>query len=97
MLKIKDNVDLKVLEKYGLKKLNIITECYDKIENVYCYVYGDDEKHIKKNWVCSYWVQFYINEKNKFKIGAYPNSLYLDEIADIVYDLIQDRLIEKVE
>lgn len=77
MLKIKSDIDLKELEKYGLYK----TETY------FGFVYTD------KN------IGVYIEEKYNRKIDTwdYPGCTDLDEYNDILYDLIKDGLVEKVE
>ena len=77
MLKIKDNVNLKELEKYGLYK----TKVY------FGFVYTD--KNIGVN----------IGGKHNRKIDTwnYLECTDLDEYNDMLYDLIKDGLIEKVE
>ena len=80
MLKIKDNVDLKDLEKYGFKNFNLFCE-YNK--NL---------------------IEFL---KNKHLIIAMENKqIYLEKLEiwqdsreslEVLYDLIQDGLVEKVE
>ena len=77
MLKIKDNVDLKELEKYGLYK----------IEVYFGFVYTD--KNIGVN----------ISGEHNRKIDTwdYPECTDLDKYNDILYDLIKDGLVEKVE
>ena len=74
MLKIRDDVDLKELEKYGLYK-----------EKVYWgYVYTD--KNID------------INTKDRtIDTWDYLECTDLDEYNDILYDLIKDGLVEKVD
>lgn len=82
-LRIKDNVDLKILENYGFVK----KEWYD--EKYYEYDLKDGRTYI------------IINVDDR-EIGV-PTSLYGDMPAqyinklDIVYTLVKDNLVEKVE
>lgn len=74
MLKIKDNVDLKELEKYGLHKEKVY----------YGYVYTD--KNID------------INAKDRtIDTWDYLECTDLDGYNDVLYDLIKDGLVEKVD
>ena len=75
MLKIKDNVDLKELEKFGFK--------VDRYNLWY-------EYHTKNNGKDT----ITINVGNK-KIGFYQT--YNGRSYDVLYDLIQAGLVEKVE
>lgn len=78
MLKIKDSVDLKELEKFGLK-FNEENGRYEYIErNI------DGETYI------------FINSWNK-KILFVQRKNYDNVCLEILYDLIQAGLVEKVE
>ena len=77
MLKIKDNVDLKELEKYGLYK----TEVY------FGFVYTDKNIEVKVGG----------EHNRKIDTWDYLECTDLDKYNDILYDLIKDDLIEKVE
>ena len=73
MLKIKDNVDLKELEKFGLK---------ETIE---------DDDHING-------YEFLLETKQKYYYLLIPkfNREIMGNALDIIYDLIQANLVEKV-
>lgn len=73
MLKIKNNVDLKELEKYGFKeeKICMSKDLYQRYE--YINIYQDDRQ-----------IDIELD-------GWETNNL------DILYDLIKDDLVEKVE
>lgn len=81
MLKIKDNIDLKDLKKYGFKEFG---NCF--ILSVAGNDYG-------------FYIDFSLNkddriillEANTDEIGCFVDDL------DIIYDLIQAGLVEKVE
>lgn len=75
MLKIKDNVDLKELEKFGFKFY----------ESILFYEY-----HSKSNCKDS----IMVNMKNK-RLLFYQT--YNGKSYDVLYDLIQAGLVEKVE
>lgn len=81
MLKIKDDVDLKVLEKYGFK----LEKDYDECGEIKYYFAGNN--------------LYVFEEKNGDFNRLLDNTDFgfsmLD--MDIVYDLIQDGLVEKVE
>ena len=75
MLKIKDNVDLKELEKYGLKHLRKYK------------VYSEDER----------WGHFEVNEDGEdARVIRIVDDIYENEDLDVLYDLIKDGLVEKV-
>lgn len=73
MLKIKDNIDLKELEKYGFKeeKICMSKDLYQGYEDIN--IYQDDRQ-----------IDISLD-------GWETNNL------DILYDLIKDDLVEKVE
>ena len=77
MLKIKNNVDLKELEKFGFK--NIPQYCDSE-----CY-------RLKTDFVCIEIMQRIIS------IEHYEFDYYVFYELDILYDLIQAGLVEKVE
>ena len=94
MLKIKDNVDLKELEKFGLKldyEVNHDTgEVY--IDNIY---------KLRNEDSLNYTIRFIRNEY-KTKIMKRKKIFYIlyhieATHIDIIYDLIQADLVEKVE
>lgn len=78
MLKIKDNVDLKELEKYGFEKRT--WGYYQKFNYEYYNVKIDIESD-----------RVYIIIHNDY------NDDYSCYIPDVIYDLIKDGLIEKVD
>ena len=76
MLKIKDNVDLKELEKYGFKHLKE------------CKTYSEDER----------WGYFEIDEDGEYKRSIrIVDDIHSNYELDLLYDLIKDGLVEKVE
>ena len=80
MLKVKDSVDFKELEKYGF-------ECDKK--NIYC-EYGYDK----------YDVTIYFETKNRVLKCSTPFDYNLedsDSHLEVLYDLIKDGLVEKVD
>lgn len=93
MLKIKDNVDLKELEKYGF--------IYNQETNGYTRLV-DEKDTIKKQ--CFVYIASGINSMN---IGVIPKIIYLctpicmkelkgEGFEYIIDDLIKDGLVEKV-
>ena len=88
MLKIKDNVDLKELEKYGfVKKIERISV----LGNVTCYcitqnVHRSNTLHSNER------VMMRINEFNRRIVTSCSET-----VNDILFDLIQAGLVEKVE
>ena len=96
MLKIKDNVDLKELEKYGFKKHKkdnpgVLVSKWIKEE-----CYGDDDS-------VNYYLDFYpiieiipTLNGNKYLYFHHRYDFHKHIIADILYDLIQAGLVEKV-
>lgn len=76
MLKIKDNVDLKELEKFGFKK-------YYYRENHDYYMYPNTKEY-----------KLYIFIENR-QIMA--NDIYSEKPLEVLYDLIQAGIVEKVE
>ena len=96
MLKIKDNVDLKELEKYGF-----ITEKCGNGENTF---YDKTKEYEKYDY--GFLINDY-NDENNRTIGYYFNNLedvvyqdinHLDTHSlDTLYDLIKADLVEKVD
>ena len=85
MLKIKDNVDLKELEKFGFKKDNV-AYLYEYIITIL------DETFIGGTWCnCDEVVVLAVDDERKIKISDE------DLVADILFDLIQAGLVEKVK
>ena len=87
MLKIKDSVDLKELEKYGFKyneygdlcKELKIKEQFDEVTVLSICVDLTDKKYLRR-------------------IGLITNGVYcFDYELDILYDLIKAGLVEKVD
>lgn len=93
MLKIKDNVDLKVLEHYGFKhhkkdKKDIITSKWFR-EDI---PYNDDTD---KSFYAFYpIIEILENRFMLLRFGCY--NVADNEIVDTIYNLIQDGIIEKV-
>jgi hypothetical protein len=92
MLKIKDNVDLKELEKFGFEYENE-EECVGSFED-------DDYEEYFYEWY------EWNNEDGKCNIKVKSNNeivllniddYYNDDVLDCIYDLIQAGLVEKVE
>lgn len=80
MLKIKDNVDLKELEKYGFK--------YNELNKGY----EVRSKHF--NWGNGY-MFVYGNHNLMFNQSPYYTNEHF--LIDILYDLIKDGLVEKID
>ena len=79
MLKIKDNVDLKELEKFGF------------IKNDFYYTKGFDYDYYKVNIDIEFDRRYIIIQND------YYDSDYACYIPDVIYDLIKDDLVEKVD
>ena len=73
MLKIRDDIDLKELEKYGFE-------------------YNEYTKNYENN-KCDMWIQ----TQRTLDISTYLEMLDLDMYQELLYDLIKDDLVEKVE
>lgn len=90
MLKIKDDVDLKVLEKYGFEYNKMFTS--NKIEVPGQYV---------KNFEYEFITYGYIIDAELRDIMILVDNRGIDDDNmrefDTLYDLIQDGLVEKVE
>lgn len=82
MLKIKDNVDLKELEKYGFNKGFSLFYSADKPRIIVAVV--DDERALRIQYSDTAWW-----DSNYWYLHSYNQ--------DKVYDLIKDGLVEKVE
>jgi len=89
MLKIKDNVDLKELEKFGLMP-------HDKYPEIYRYVKEYSLMELEEG--APIWIGISSNDPKV--LYRYKDTYCLninDTIADILFDLIQAGLVEKVE
>lgn len=98
MLKIKDEVDLKELEKFGFKPK--YDEDTGELKEYY-------KEYVEQERVQKYGetIQFYIEKKRKFLKNYYSckggtwdtfNARFGYEVIDLIYDLIQAGLVEKV-
>ena len=84
MLKIRDDIDLKELEKYGMLH-NPSSECYeDDYSFINLCIYEEDRE-----------VQININDSAYGICKNYANSV--EKAKGILYDLIKDGLVEKVD
>lgn len=101
MLKIKDNVDLKELEKFGFKKHKHEDEGVLVSKWIRETCYGDSGDYPTN--LNDYYFQFYplieiIEHKGKrllyFRLH-YDHYVY--NLAEVLYDLIQAGLVEKVK
>lgn len=83
MLKVKDNVDLKELEKYGFK--------YNSYDNSYMIHLGEG----RRGAFCT----LYIENKILYIDFAGDDNGYSgnDILNDVLYDLIKADLVEKVD
>lgn len=91
MLKIKDNVELKELEKFGFEENELIR--------------SNGEKYFvlkKMTDACSYYVDIYfvvnlVNNHLRFDTSAYAiQDIDAEDFAEVLFDLIQAGLVEKV-
>ena len=84
MLKIKDNVDLKKLEKYGFK--------FEKVHGIFSdrYIYRNDLDQTIE--ISSVDRQIFVEDVS----GSYFLGAIVDEALTRLYDLIKDGLVEKV-
>lgn len=89
MLKIKDNVDLKELEKFGFEENKNLASGFDRY---YVWRKSTDDLYID--------VFFVVNLANldlRFETSAYGMQEYdVNDFADILFNLIQTGLVEKV-
>ena len=86
MLKIKDNVDLKELEKFGFK---YTPDCY---ENYKLWLQNDLEGAIYIR-ITNNRIVYPVVDLDMYNLG----NKYEFKIHDILYDLIKADLVEKVE
>lgn len=99
MLKIKDNVELKELEKFGFSPLyNQYTGELEEMYYTFHYIGGKKivaKKHLNKAKTFSFQKK---DKKNKleYRLFAFIDCGYANEYADIIYDLIKAGLVEKV-
>ena len=99
MLKIKDNVDLKELEKYGFKP-NATDDnyCgYYKMYNSSDYIFILDSLFENKITIEIQKIETYIGDEGTDDEYIGANPIYLCSELDILYDLIKDGLVEKVD
>ena len=96
MLKIKDNVDLKELEKYGFTpRYDTYTGEIYEFENI-----RNDNVGLKKQYkCCKSIISIFFTRENGKKNWYFTTQIYgfEDEVQDIIYDLIKADLVEKVD
>lgn len=95
MLKIKSEIDLEVLLKYGFRKVQqdkrinyVLTPKDSKWSCGNCIVVNNDRNLFNYD--------YYIDEDRIIEFQLNPNATYeFEEIIDGLYDLIADGLVEK--
>ena len=97
MLKIKDNVDLKELGRFGFKKLNILDDKKVIAKDVYCLVDDEDKGFIKNGTIEDFLVQYYFDKKGYKTYCTYPEQRSGSLIEETDFDLIKANLVEKVK
>ena len=91
MLKIKDDVDLKELEKFGFEENKLLRSSQEKYFVL---------KRVMET--CSYYLDifFAVNVVNgclRFETSAYAiQDIDAEDFAEVLFDLIQAGLVEKV-
>ena len=97
MLKVKDSVDLKELEKYSLIKCNISNDDED-INDVYAFIddLWKDDDLANRAWIDNYLIEFYIDKNGYIKHCKYSEQISWGVVKDKLYDRIKDGLVEKV-
>lgn len=95
MLKIKDNVDLKELEKYGFEEQ--LANTYYKLEK------NDDSRFESGILINPYYGDLNGNREIVYYTNSIENDIQLEEDGldmtsniDVLYDLIKADLVEKV-
>ena len=83
MLKIKDEVDLSELEKFGFKWIDETELCYIKYSRCGFSIY-DEESY------------FMLSVLTNDRVIRYITSA-VDDYINVIFDLIQANLVEKVE
>lgn len=94
MLKIKDGIDLKILEKFGFrinKELNFYyIDCGDNRSHIFVYlddyIYDTNDKVGKGQIALS-----------SGYFGDYAETWFGENQLDVLYDLIKADMVEKVE
>lgn len=94
MLKIKDNVDLKELEKYGFKYISKMLMRRYKKDNIIIYENSTHDEKLCKIQRIKCVKPRHIYTVNNLDLNT--QELYSD-ISSVLYDLIQAGLVEKVE
>lgn len=79
MLKIKDDIELKQLEKYGFKSVNYINQRTHKFVTIMA------DKEINAITI------------GEDRVLHYNQMSVHNELPDVIYDLIKDGLVEKVD
>lgn len=97
MLKIKANVDLKELEKFGFKKLDILDNGKVIAKGVYCLVDKYDKNFIENNTINDFLVQYYFDNNGYEKYCTYPEQRSQSLINNTNFDLIKADIVEKVD
>ena len=99
MLKIKDNVNLKELEKFGFEKLDFVNDCGDLYD---CILWrnGLEDINIFETFTNSQgYNEKYVNLREIVIMDK--RSSYIEaqiySISNVIYDLIKADLVEKVE
>ena len=82
MLKIKDNIDLKELEKFGFEE-------YEEEETYFWYGFTKPSSNSE--------IYIHVNIKSRIITTGFDMYVAQDKIHDKIYDLIEAGLVEKVK
>lgn len=82
MIKIRDDIDLTELEKFGFE--------YDKDNNYYFY-YGFTRPHSNSE------IRLYVDKDDRIITTGFDMQVHPAKIHDKIYDLIKANLVEKIE
>lgn len=96
MLKIKDEIPLKELEKFGFKRVqqnNKLNYIYFPTEEEYCM----GNSILVQDDTSLYSLGYHIGEDRQIKFRFNTELLEFYKTIETVYDLIQAGLVEKVE
>ena len=99
MLKIKDNVDLKELKKFGFIYDYDYFRNYENGKPISWWNDGRDINQYKyyRYGYDKYDLTLYVHDDRKIKIAIPEYEEDVDSAIDVIYDLIKSDLVEKVE
>lgn len=97
MIKIKNNIDLEELKKFGFINANINDDEECIASNVYCLIEKDNLCFVQNRCVQNHLVEFYFDKNLQFETSCYPEEINWNLVLETIYNLTKADFLEVVQ